>query len=405
MARVVAFRTGERGLSGAAELDARSIRLALLKNFIPPYSMAVFRELHARLGEFRVFVSTPMERDRGWAPEAGELPVTVQRTLTWMSRREHPHGFADRNPLHIPYDTVPRLRAMAPDVVISGELGWRTLQAVVYRHWPALGGRGRPKLIIWTTLSETTELARGRARRLLRAYLLARADAVLVNGASAHRYVRSFDVPDRRIFTVPYTTDLTPFQALPLTRAPESRKRLMYFGRLIELKALDRFIAALSQWAERHPDRGAELWLVGDGPVRAELEQIARPVNLSLRFVGNVPYSDLANWYGQAGILAFPSLADEWGVVVNEALAAGVPVLGSVYSGAVEELVRDGQNGWTFRSDRMEELASALDRALQTPDAELERMRVQARRSVRYLTPAFAADRILEAVRFALSEP
>ena len=390
-------------MNGATNPDVGSIRLALLRNFIPPYSLPLFRELKERLGEFRVFISTAMESDRGWEPEWDGLSVAVQRTLTLMRSVAHPHGFTDRLAIQIPYDTLWRLRTMSPDVVISGELGWRTLQAVAYRRWLTL--RGRAKLIIWTTLSEITELARGRARRLLRAYLLSRADAVLVNGASAFRYVRSFYVPERRIFTVPYTTDLTPFQALPLNRAPESSKRLLYVGRLIQLKALDRFITALCGWAERHPDRRAELWLVGDGPVRSELAQIARPANLRLRFIGNVPYGELVTWYGQAGILAFPSLADEWGVVVNEALAAGVPVLGSVFSGAVEELVRDGHNGWTFRSDRAEELANALDRALNTPDEELESMRVRARQSVSYLTPAFAADQFLKAVRFVLTEP
>jgi len=405
VALLPAFGIGERDLTGGppATPEVASIRLALLKNFIPPYCIPVFRELHAQLREFRVFVSTPMETARVWEPDSGGLAVTVQRTLTLMSRHEHPHGFADRVPLHIPYDTLWRLRGMSPDVVITGELGWPTMQAVAYRHW--LTSRGRAKLIIWTTLSEITELARGRARRLLRAYLLARADAVLVNGASAYRYVRSFDVPERRIFTVPYTTDITPFQALHLNRTPEFRKRLLYVGQLIERKGLDPFITALCRWAERHSDRRAELWLVGDGPLRSELEQISRPVNLRLRFLGNVPYGELAKSYGQAGILAFPTLADEWGVVVNEALAAGVPVLGSVFSQAVEELVRDGQNGWTFRPDRADELASALDRALNTPDEELERMRVRARRSVSYLTPAFAADRFLEAVRFVLTEP
>ena len=388
---------------GTDERDLRSVRLALLKNFIPPYCIPVFHELNAQLREFRVFVSTSMESDRVWEADSGGLPVTVQRTVTLMSRHEHPHGFADRAPLHVPYDTLARLRGMSPDVVITGELGWQTIQAVVYRRW--LTSQGRAKLIIWTTLSEITELARGRARRLLRAYLLARADAVLVNGASAHRYVRSFDVPERRIFTVPYTTDLTPFQALPIDRAPESRKRLVHLGQLIERKGLDPFITALCRWAERHPDRLTELWLVGDGPLRSELEQISSPPNLTLRFVGNVPYGELPKWYGQAGILAFPTLADEWGVVVNEALAAGLPVLGSVFSQAVEELVLDGRNGWTFRPDRPEDLASALDRALDTPADELENMRVRARWSVSHLTPAFAADQFLKAVRFVLTEP
>src|SRR5206468_11003060 len=125
-------------------------------------------------------------------------------------------------------------------------------------------------------------------------------------------------------------------------------------------------------WAQQHSDRRVELWFIGDGPLRSDLERLAKPLNLELRFVGNVPYGDLAIWYEQAGILVFPTLADEWGLVVNEALAAGVPVLGSLYSQAVEELVREGENGWTFRPDRAEEMSTALERALSLSGSELD---------------------------------
>jgi len=179
--------------------DLGRLRLSLLKNFVPPYNLPVFRELQAKVREFRVFISTPMESDRRWEPEWGGLAVTVQRTVTVSRRDEHPHGFSQRTPLHIPYDTLWRLRRMSPDVVIAGELGSRTLQAMVYRRWLS----PQTKLIIWATLSEITELARGPVSRLLRAYMLPRADAVLVNGMSGLRYVSSFAVPERLILTVP----------------------------------------------------------------------------------------------------------------------------------------------------------------------------------------------------------
>src|SRR5207249_4625429 len=103
----------------------------------------------------------------------------------------------------------------------------------------------------------------------------------------------------------------------------------------------------------------------------------------------------------RTGILAFPTLADEWGIVVNEALASGLPVLGRVYSQAVEELVRDGKNGWTFRPDRSDELFAALDRALTAPKTRLDEMRAEARRSVEHLTAEFVGQRIVDAIRLA----
>jgi hypothetical protein len=105
--------------------------------------------------------------------------------------------------------------------------------------------------------------------------------------------------------------------------------------------------------------------------------------------------------YAEAGILAFPTLADEWGLVVNEAMAAGVPVLGSRYSQAVLELVEDARTGWTFRPDRADECLDAIDRALATPPEDLERMRSACRERVAEFSFEAVAERMLDAIASA----
>src|SRR5258708_22429258 len=137
--------------------------------------------------------------------------------------------------------------------------------------------------------------------------------------------------------------------------------------------------------------------------MRTTLEKMVVPVNLALRFWGNVGYQELPNLYAQAGIFVLPTLADEWGLVVNEAMAAGLPVLGSVHSQAVEELVEDCQTGWTFRPGPAEEMYKALNRALRIPQEKLEEMRRSARRRVENLTPQFVADLILQAIQYVCS--
>ena len=107
--------------------------------------------------------------------------------------------------------------------------------------------------------------------------------------------------------------------------------------------------------------------------------------------------------YARASILALPTLSDEWGLVVNEAMAAGMPVLGSVYSQAVEDLCVEGQNGWRFRPDAPGEIDAAIERALATPPDELEAMRNRARETVEHLTPEYVADRFVDAIRAALA--
>jgi len=86
-------------------------------------------------------------------------------------------------------------------------------------------------------------------------------------------------------------------------------------------------------------------------------------------------------------------------LVVNEAMAAGLPVLGSIYSQAVEELVQDGENGWVFDPLTKASTLAALDRVFATPPEHLAAMRDAARRRVMALTPAAAAERIVRAIR------
>jgi glycosyltransferase involved in cell wall biosynthesis len=161
------------------------------------------------------------------------------------------------------------------------------------------------------------------------------------------------------------------------------------------------FVAALGRWGRRHPDEQVMLQLVGDGPEAARLAGIPLPKNVTVRCSDSLPYQQMAKAYGQAGLFVLPTLADEWGLVVNEAMAAGLPVLGSVYSQAVEELVQDGVNGWVFRPDHPEEIDAVLERTLLVGAPELERMGAAARDAVRFLTPELAADRLVEGLRVA----
>ena len=82
--------------------------------------------------------------------------------------------------------------------------------------------------------------------------------------------------------------------------------------------------------------------LAGDGPLRADAERAAQRLGGRLRVLGHVSQQELARYLAASDATLFPTLRDCWGMVVNESLAAGVPVLGSRYAGACEELLKDG---------------------------------------------------------------
>jgi glycosyltransferase involved in cell wall biosynthesis len=374
-----------------------SPRIALLTNDIPPYRVPLFQAVRQCCADFRIFISTEMEPDRPWQPDWSDLDVIVQKTLTLTRVWRRPPidgkpAFDERLFIHVPYDTLPRLLRYAPDVVVSGEFGLRSLQAALYRRL-----RPRSRLLIWATLSEHTEKGWGRMRRVLRRFILRAADGVLVNGASGERYVSSLGV-FTRVFVVNQPVDVAPFAALPLERPPDAARRIIFSGRFIERKGVREFQRAAASWARLHRERRLEIVWLGDGEMRERLETAEAPVNLVQTFVGSVPYADLPAAYASCGVLVLPSFCDEWGLVVNEAMASGMPVLGSVYSQAVEEMVVDGRTGWLFDPAREETMTGALDRLFEASEAELGTMRGWARERAMAITPEGAADRMLAAI-------
>jgi glycosyltransferase involved in cell wall biosynthesis len=251
------------------------------------------------------------------------------------------------------------------------------------------------RLVVWVTVSEHTEHARGLVRTALRRWILPQADAVVVNGESGARYIRRYGVPEAKLWKIPQAHGIANLQSLDLRRTPVDAHRLLYVGQLIERKGLLPFVSVLASWATAHPDRQIEFWLAGQGPLRGELEAAPLPPNVNLRCLGSEQPGRLGKMYGQGGIFAFPTMADEWGLVVNEAMAAGLPILGSLYSQAVEELVRDGVEGWVFRPNQPGEVYQALDRALSTPPDVLDGMRQAARSRIQPMSPEFVADRFV----------
>jgi len=368
-------------------------RVALLTNFLPPYRIRVLDMLRESVRHLRIFVSVSMESNRRWHADWGSLDVVVQRTLSISGRAKHAEHFQEDRTVHIPYDTLFQLAAYQPTAIIAAEFGMRTMQAALYKClFP------RTKLIVWATLSEVTEKYRGPVRRAIRRSILKVTDGVLVNGLSGARYVESLGYSRSRIHIVPQATDNEIFAGSAF-RSQGGATKLLYTGQLIERKGLPLFHQQLVRWCAAHPEREITWTLIGSGPLRESIQGWDCPSNYTLTLVDEVDYRDLGVHYSRADIFTLPTLADEWGLVVNEAMISGLPVLGSLYSQAVEDLVVNGESGWTFQPDNPEELYRALEQALDCDAAELDWMRQNAIERVRPLDAVHMRDLIVRALK------
>lgn len=136
-------------------------------------------------------------------------------------------------------------------------------------------------------------------------------------------------------------------------------------ARLAPEKNLIRLIKAYRRYLDKTTQGGRLLVIAGDGEQRVVVRKLVEGLGLSagVIFVGFVDYDDLPGFYQNAEWFVLPSTAEPWGLVINEALASGLPVLVSERCGSVGDLVKEGLTGWTFNPYSIECIADCLIRA------------------------------------------
>lgn len=393
-------------LKKASNMDAESghgashspnqLHVVMLLNYLPLHFVSCMRHLKQRVKRLSFLLSVPMEAQREWKPQFADFDVTIQRTLSYKTVYHHPHGFDYPGKVYLPVSTPLVLMKLRPDVVISLEVGPRTIQAFLLRY---LGFRY--KLIVQLRESETSALSRGRMRHLLRRWILPHVDQVMVNGRSGERYAKSCGVSNDRITVVPSGTDLTHFGNRPKVLNHDSPLKLLYVGAIIPLKGIAAFIPHLATSVESS-QRRVVLTLLGKGEDEEVIKTIPVPDHLKICWHPYTEYQDLEAVYSQHDVLVMPSLCDEWGMVVNEAMACGLPVLGCLGSQAVEELVSDGVNGWTYPSMDEHAMKAAIGRMLETSAVDMAGMANRAHETALACSDEHAAEKIIKAIKRSL---
>ena len=379
------------GTARRTAAQARLLRTALLTNSLSPHSLPVCERISRSVCEFRAFVSSDADRYHNFPRAKASFPVTVQSSFNRLGLPRRAYGAWQDSELHVPYDTYLQLKNYKPDLILSVQLGMRTALAVLYRL-----RRPKVKLILWATLSKHTEERRHWLRRILRRWIVRHVDAVFVNGAQGEEYLRLLGYKGQT-YTIPYAIDDKLFRSA--TYAPTAgRFHLVYAGQLVPQKGIRRFCSVLNQWCADHPTVSVQIDIAGEGPEEKALRGLVSAPNLELSVLHALPQERLAEHYRKADMLAFPTLGDEWGVVVNEAMIAGLPVLGSIYSQAVVELVEQDRSGWLFDPRDSESIYAGLDCALNASVEKLQGMSQRARARIAELSPGIVAERAVRAM-------
>ena len=262
------------------------------------------------------------------------------------------------------------------------------------------------------TDSTRDDAKRSRLRERIKRTIVSQFDAALAGGAPQVRYIRELGLPDDRIFT-PYDVvdnDFFARGAAAVRSDPGGCRHLpglasgspffLASGRFIERKNFGNLIKAYGAYRSLDHDGAPwELVILGDGPERSHLAALADAIapGSGITFPGYRQINEITAYYGLAGAFVHPAKVEPWGLVVNEAMAAGLPVLVSRSAGAAEDLVSDGVNGFRFDPGDPVAIAIAMLR-VSASDADREEMGRQSVARIALWTPERFAEGLWRAV-------
>jgi glycosyltransferase involved in cell wall biosynthesis len=253
-------------------------------------------------------------------------------------------------------DLLRRLAALAPDVVAVN--GWALRDSMLMHAWCRL--RGVPRLVVTDTTA--ADAPRKALREAAKRALLGGVGAAFAAGTASRAYVESLGVPRTRVTDGCDVVDNAHFARARGLKEPSSadRARFLTVARLVPEKNL---VAAATAWLRFVGEHGLDWsWTIaGYGPQRATLDAIADRSGGHIRLLGAVDHEALPRVYADADVLWLPSLSEPWGLVINEAMAAGLPVAVSDRVGCHADLVTPA-TGWTFDPSTVEGLVAGLAR-------------------------------------------
>jgi glycosyltransferase involved in cell wall biosynthesis len=269
--------------------------------------------------------------------------------------------------IHCNVGVIRAIQQTKPDVVvIAGYSSFTTQVAMRWLHW---------KQLPWVFWGEVPGMRRlkgwkNRLRSWAQYPAVAWPNAIAAIGTAAANEYRQLAHSTCDVANLPYVTDLSPFLNQLQQRADDGRIRILYCGQLIFRKGVDLLLSAFIHLAGEFSQ--LTLQFVGEGPLRETLNtNVPMELRSRVSFAGFQQIRELPQFFSESDIFVLPSRHDGWGVVVNQAIAAGLPVVCSNAVGAAKDLVTDGWNGYVFSAGNLEALKNSLRDLVQSRDHRL----------------------------------
>lgn len=284
-------------------------------------------------------------------------------------------------------------RAFQPDIVnVTGFYSLTHILSIIYFYI-----KGVP--IIFSNDSTMVDNTPSGIKNAIKRMLVKLFSGYFVYGKKAAEYVLSLGGDETKILVhKSAVVDNNEIRAISMAQKVEIPLAKMHYfvfaGRLISIKGVDVLLKAFHHFYKKHANWG--LIIVGDGDRRKDMEAYCYENQLPVFFAGGKSWDKVPPYLGVSDVLLLPSDSEPWGLVVNEAMACGKPVIVSDKCGCACELAINQQTGYTFESGNADDLLQKMTRIAEN-DTLRQQMGRNAQQLIASYSPQIVATNMIEA--------
>ena len=279
--------------------------------------------------ESKVFFCSKSEPNRNWR----------------LRSIEFDHEFLSKNKnkfIHFNFNIFYKLKKYNPDVVMTA--GFNPTMLFAW-FWTILSSK---KHISFSDANIHSERNLSIVHKYVRKIVFKYSNAFLGASEGTLDLYRSYKIPNIKLFKSCLAIDNKKFKEIN----EEKEYDLMFCGQFIDRKQPFFFCELAKAISESKPE--LKVLLLGNGPLKEDCLIFLNQNNINYTDPGFVQPDKLPYYFNRVRLFLFPTLMDPWGLVANEALASGVPILISSVAGAANELVINGYNGFVLKHHNLE---------------------------------------------------
>lgn len=336
------------------------MRVVLLDNMLPPYRIPLYNKLVKYLGwDLEVYLCSKREKDRLWniVLEGLCFKVKVLKGVYFLIK--FPIFQSGIYHFHLNFGIICRLLKKDIDVFIISGYGSFTSQIAIW-----LAFLLRVPTVLWVRSFNKKGISQDNfSRRTInwwKSCVIRKANAYIAPGRKTFSYLKNLNIDPKFIRTIGNPIDNNLFNKINYSVKCYDKKKgeivILFVGRLIAMKGINILLSAFSMI----DDKNLTLLMIGDGPLRGEVEKAKRK-DYRIKYIEFIPRNELVRYYRLADFFVLPSVYEPWGLVINEAMNSGLPIITTNDVGAAGEIVQDSVNGCVIEPNNISALTRKIN--------------------------------------------